>query len=233
MTRITTFVARIVCNGFRHRPSNFRLRRQLTKYRRQAVVSTSARCVRGVKNDGPGICPKCGMALEPATLTLDEEDTHEQDDMSRRFRISAGFSVVLVFIAMQELIPGVSFEWLGSMKFQAWVQLLLAVPVVMWGGAPFFARAWRSVASGHLNMFTLIGLGTGVAFAYSVVATVTPGIFPLEFRNEHGGVGVYFEAAAVIVTLVLLGQVLELRARSRTGAAIKTLLGLSPATARG
>ena len=186
----------------------------------------------GVEQDHPGICPKCGMALESGGVAAGEADDHELKDMSRRFWVSAILSLPLVSLAMGELIPWVSLDWVGTPRTQIWVQLLLATPVVLWGGAPFFARAWVSVISGHLNMFTLIGLGTGVAFAYSMIATLAPGIFPQAFRAGGGGVGVYFEAAAVIVTLVLLGQVLELRARGRTGAAIRLLLGLSPATAR-
>ena len=185
-----------------------------------------------VVRDEPGDCPICGMALEPLTVTLDEEENPELIDMTRRFWLSAILSVPLVLIAMGELIPGVSLDWLGSAQTQAWIQLLLAAPVVLWGGAPFFVRGWRSIAGLNLNMFTLIALGTGVAFLYSLVAAVSPGIFPAAFRAETGEVAVYFEAAAVIVTLVLLGQVMELRARGRTGAAIKALLGLAPNTAR-
>ena len=185
-----------------------------------------------IVQDAPGDCPICGMALEPSTVTLEVDENPELADMARRFRVSVVLTLPLVFMAMGELIPGVHLDWLGSPEFQAWIQLLLAVPVVLWGGAPFFVRGWRSLVSRHLNMFTLIALGTGVAFIYSVAATAAPGMFPAAFRTELGEVAVYFEASAVIVTLVLLGQVMELRARGRTGAAIKALLGLAPSTAR-
>jgi Cu+-exporting ATPase len=184
-----------------------------------------------IVRDGPGDCPICGMALEPMTVTLEEEDNPELVDMTRRFWGSAALTVPLVVVAMGEM-AGVSFEWLGSARELGWLQLGLATPVVLWGGRPFFARAYQSVVRRSLNMFTLIGLGTGVAYAYSVIAAVLPEVFPASFRGEHGEVAVYFEAAAVIVTLVLLGQVMELRARSRTGAAIRALLGLAPKTAR-
>ena len=184
-----------------------------------------------IVRDGPGDCPICGMALEPMTVTLEEEDNPELVDITRRFWVSAALTVPLVVVAMGEM-AGVSFEWLGSARELGWLQLGLATPVVLWGGRPFFARAYQSVVRRSLNMFTLIGLGTGVAYAYSVIAAVLPEVFPASFRGEHGEVAVYFEAAAVIVTLVLLGQVMELRARSRTGAAIRALLGLAPKTAR-
>jgi len=182
--------------------------------------------------DEPGDCPICGMALEPVTVELEEEANPELIDMTRRFWVSAALAIPLVIIAMGEVIPGVNFDWLASPRTLGWIGLLLGTPVVLWGGWPFFVRGWRSVVSQNLNMFTLVGLGTGVAYVYSVVATIAPGIFPTSFRNEFGEVAVYFEAAAVIVTLVLLGQVMELRARSSTGAAIKALLGLAPKTAR-
>ena len=185
-----------------------------------------------VVQDAPGDCPICGMALEPATVMLEEEENPELLDMTRRFWVSVAFTVPLLVVAMGELIPGMSLDWLGSARSQTWIQLLLAAPVVLWGGATFFARGWRSIIRRSLNMFTLIALGTGVAFLYSFIATVVPAIFPAAFRDELGEVAVYFEAAAVIVTLVLLGQVMELRARGRTGAAIKALLGLAPRTAR-
>ncbi|NIR30826.1 MAG: heavy metal translocating P-type ATPase [Gammaproteobacteria bacterium] len=184
-----------------------------------------------IVRDAPGECPICGMALEPRTVTLEEEENPELVDMTRRFWVSAALTVPLVVIAMGEYV-GLSFEWLGSPRVMSWAELVLATPVVLWGGAPFFVRFWRSLVHRSLNMFTLIGLGVGVAYAYSVVAAVLPGIFPPSFRDAHGEVAVYFEAAAVITTLVLLGQVLELKARSRTGAAIRALLGLAPKTAR-
>ncbi len=181
----------------------------------------------------PGSCPICGMALEPRTLTLDEPENPELVDMRRRFWVSAVLTLPLVAVAMSEMLPdgGPLVRWL-SPRVLSWTQLTLATPVVFWGGWPFFVRGWQSVVTRHLNMFTLIGLGVAVAYGYSVVAALLPGLFPDSFRNHAGTVGVYFEAAAVIVTLVLLGQVLELKARSRTGAAIKALLGLAPKTAR-
>jgi Cu+-exporting ATPase len=185
-----------------------------------------------IVRDAPGNCPICGMALEPRTVTLEETENPELADMTRRFRVSALLSVPLVLIAMGHLIPGDPIGRLLPHRARNLVELALASPVVLWGGFPFFVRAWQSVVNRSLNMFTLIGLGVGVAYAYSVVATVAPGLFPTSFRDEMGQVGVYYEAAAIIVTLVLLGQVLELRARSRTGAAIRALLGLAPKTAR-
>jgi len=180
----------------------------------------------------PGSCPICGMALEPRTPTAGDEDNAELRQMTRRFWVSAALSLPLLIIAMGPMIPGVSLEWLASSTTLRWLEFALATPVVLWGGAPFFVRGWQSVINRSLNMFTLIALGVGVAYLYSLVATLAPGLFPDSFRDAHGGVGVYFEAAAVITTLVLLGQVMELRARSSTGAAIKELLGLAPRTAR-
>ncbi|MEZ5582585.1 MAG: copper-translocating P-type ATPase [Candidatus Competibacteraceae bacterium] len=185
-----------------------------------------------ILQDEPGSCPKCGMALESQTVTLEEEENPELKDMTRRFWISAVLTIPLVILAMGRHIPGVSFDWLGSPQTLNWLELLLATPVVLWGGWPFFERGWQSLVNRSLNMFTLIGLGVGVASLYSAIATLFPDIFPVSFRNTHGEVAVYFEAAAVIVTLILLGQVMELRARNQTGAAIKALLGLAPKTAR-
>jgi Cu+-exporting ATPase len=184
-----------------------------------------------VVRDEPGDCPICGMALEATTVTLEEEANPELVDMTRRFWVSGALTVPLIIVAMGEFM-GLSFEWLATPRTLSWLELVLATPVVLWGGWPFFVRAWQSVVNRSLNMFTLIGLGTGVAYSYSVVATAAPGIFPASFRDAHGEVAIYFEAAAVIVTLVLLGQVMELRARNRTGAAIRALLGLAPKTAR-
>jgi P-type Cu+ transporter len=181
-----------------------------------------------VRQLGPGDCPLCGMALEPLDLSVGEEDQHELIDMRRRFWVSAALTAPLFMMSMSEM-AGMSAE---SMGLAAWQQLALATPVVLWGGWPFFVRGWRSLLSRSLNMFTLIALGVGVAYLYSIVATLLPEIFPASFRTAHGAVAVYFEAAAVIVTLVLLGQVLELRARGQTGAAIRSLLGLAPKTAR-
>jgi Cu+-exporting ATPase len=186
-----------------------------------------------IVQDKPGSCPICGMALEPRTVTLEEEENPELADMSRRFWVSIPLTAVVLAIAMAVYLPGGSplARWF-SRETLSWAELLFATPVVLWAGFPFFVRAWRSVVTRNLNMFTLIGLGVAVAYTYSLIAMLAPGLFPDSFRNAAGEVGVYFEAAAVIVTLVLLGQVLELRARSRTGAAIKALLGLAPKFAR-
>ncbi len=185
-----------------------------------------------VVRDEPGDCPICGMALEPVTVTVEEEENPELVDMTRRFWISVVLTIPLMIIAMGELIPGRPLEGLASARSWNGWELVLATPVVLWCGWPFFVRGWQSLVNRSLNMFTLIGLGTGVAYSYSLIATLLPGIFPSSFRGADGEVGVYFEAAAVIITLVLLGQIMELRARSRTGAAIKALLGLAPKTAR-
>jgi Cu+-exporting ATPase len=185
-----------------------------------------------IVRDEPGNCPICGMALEPRTVTLEEEENPELTDMTRRFWVSVALSAPLVLIAMGHLVPGDPIGHLLPHGVRGFVELALASPVVLWGGFPFFARAWQSIVNRSLNMFTLIGLGVGVAYVYSVIATLAPALFPASFRDERGQVGVYYEAAAVIVTLVLLGQVLELRARSRTGSAIRALLGLAPKTAR-
>ncbi len=184
-----------------------------------------------IVRDEPGSCPICGMALEPRTVTLDDENP-ELDDMTRRLWISAILTVPLVAFAMLRHMPGLDLFGSTIIRWAPWIELVLATPVVLWGGWPFFVRAWSSVVFRSLNMFTLIGLGVAVAWIYSVIATLFPDIFPPAFRDHTGQVGVYYEAAAAIVTLVLLGQVMELRARSRTGAAIKALLGLAPKTAR-
>jgi Cu+-exporting ATPase len=185
-----------------------------------------------IVRDEPGDCPICGMALEPVVVTEDEEDSSELDDMTRRFWVSLVFTVPVFLIAMGDLLPGQPVSAVLRAAVRPWIELLLAGPVVLWGAWPFFVRGWRSIVTRRLNMFTLIGLGVAVAYGYSVVAVLLPQLFPDAFRDVNGHVAVYFEAAAVIVTLVLLGQVLELRARSRTGAAIKALLGLTPKTAR-
>jgi Cu+-exporting ATPase len=182
-----------------------------------------------IRQRGPGSCPLCGMALEPEKIGAEEDDS-ELRDMTRRFWAAAALSVPVVGSAMAEMLPG-AHEALGG-SFVVWMQLALTTPVVLWAGAPFFRRGWASVVNRHLNMFTLIALGTGAAFAFSVVATLVPGVFPESLRTHHGRIPVYFEAAAAIVTLVLLGQVLELRARQRTGSAIRALLDLKPNTAR-
>jgi Cu+-exporting ATPase len=182
-----------------------------------------------VSREEPGACPKCGMALEPTAVAADEDESPELKDMTRRFFGSLALTVPLVFLAMSHMF---GYAGLVPESARGYIELLLASPVVLWGGRPFFARAWQSIAHRSLNMFTLIGLGVAVAYGYSLVAVLAPGVFPLSFRDEHGRVGLYFEAAAMIVTLVLVGQVLELRARRRTGAAIRALLGLAPKTAR-
>jgi len=185
--------------------------------------------VRDVRNSG---CPICGMALEPEGIVAGEEDTSELDDMTRRFWASAALTLPLFVYAMGDLIPGQPLMHLVPANWAAWLQFALAAPVVLWGGWPFFVRGANSIRSMNLNMFTLIALGVGVAFTYSLVATVIPGLFPEAFRNAAGEVAVYYEAAAVITTLVLLGQVLELRARSQTSGAIRALLELTPPTAK-
>src|SRR5467141_1811647 len=183
-----------------------------------------------IVRDEPGSCPICGMALEPMTVTADEGRNPELADMTRRFWIGLALTVPLLASMVGDMLPGEPLRHLISQRVSAWVQLLLATPVVLWGGWPFFVRGWASVVNRSPNMFTLIALGTGVAYLDSVVAVLAPGLFPPSFRDHHGEVGVYFEAAAAIVTLVLLGQVLELRARSRTSGALKALLRLAPRT---
>jgi Cu+-exporting ATPase len=185
-----------------------------------------------IVRDKPGSCPICGMALEPKTITLEEAENPELRDMQRRFWIGVALSAPLMAIAMAHVLPMVWVHAFVASAARPWVELALATPVVLWGGWPFFERAVGSVRRQSLNMFTLIGLGVAVAYGYSVVGVVLPGIFPTALRDDGGYVGVYFEAAAAIVTLVLLGQVLELRARSQTGAAIRALLGLAPKIAR-
>jgi P-type Cu+ transporter len=180
----------------------------------------------------PGACPICGMALEPRTVTLDEEANPELVDMTRRFWVGVVLSLPIVFLAMSEFIPGQPVQRNFSPHVLNWIQLALATPVVLWGGWPFFQRGWNSIVNRSLNMFTLIAIGVGTAYVYSLAAVLFPDAFPPSFRGHGGEVAVYFDAAAVITTLVLLGQVLELRARSKTSKAIKALLGLAPKTAR-
>ncbi|MEA2338946.1 MAG: P-type Cu+ transporter, partial [Thermoanaerobaculia bacterium] len=181
-----------------------------------------------VTSDKPGICPICGMALEPMTASLDDAPNEELRDMRRRFVISLVFSILLLFLGMAEMF---GLHELARMAWLPWIELALATPVVLWCGWPFFVRAGASIVSRHLNMFTLIGMGTGAAYLYSVAATLFPGAFPESFRSM-GVLPLYYEPAAVIITLVLLGQVLELRARDKTSGAIRELLGLAPKTAR-
>jgi Cu+-exporting ATPase len=181
---------------------------------------------------GPGSCPICGMALEPVLATEDEGPNPELVEMRRRFWVCLGLSLPLLVLAMGEMIPGRPLDGLIPRHGLPWVELALASPVVLWGGWPFFVRGWASLVHRSLNMFTLIAIGTGTAYVYSIVAVLFPASFPASFRGHDGAVPVYFEAAAVITTLVLLGQVLELRARHETSSAIKALLGLAPKTAR-
>lgn len=185
-----------------------------------------------VRQPGPGTCPLCGMALESEGIPSLEEDTTELDDMTRRFWVSLMFTLPLFLLAMGDLIPGKPFDGMFSAATGQWIQLALATPVVLWGGWPFFVRGIQSVRTMNLNMFTLIALGVSVAFAFSLIATLVPDAFPMAFQAADGSVAVYYEAAAVITTLVLLGQVLELRARSATSGAIKALLQLEPPSAR-
>src|SRR5689334_10754593 len=184
-----------------------------------------------IVRDAPGFCPICGMALEPRTATLEEDNT-ELVDMKRRFWVSLALSLPLLALSMSEVLPGDPVRTAIGPQFINWISLVLATPVVLWGGWPFFVRAWFSIVNRSLNMFTLIGLGVAVTYVYSLIATIVPQIFPASFRDHMGNVPVYFEAAAVITTLVLLGQVLELKARSSTSAALRALLGLAPKTAR-
>jgi Cu+-exporting ATPase len=183
-----------------------------------------------VVRDAPGTCPKCGMALEPRVVTVEERNP-ELEDMMRRFWIGLGLTAPILAFMASELLPSDPLGALTGHRLRIWIELALATPVVVWGARPFFARGWASIVNRSLNMFTLIALGVGAAFGYSVVAAIAPGLFPHSFRMG-GEVAVYFEPAAVIVVLVLLGQVLELRARGRTGAAIRNLLSLAPPAAR-
>ena len=182
-----------------------------------------------VVRDGPGACPICGMALEPRTVTAEEPENQELTDMTRRLWIAAALSVPLLLVAMSDMVSS-TIPW--SPRVRTVVELVLASPVCLWCAWPFYVRAAHSIRTGYLNMFTLIGLGVAVSYGYSLIATVAPGLFPASFRDQGGTVGVYFEASAVIVTLILVGQVLELRARGRTGQALRALLKLAPKTAR-
>jgi P-type Cu+ transporter len=184
-----------------------------------------------VVRDGPGDCPICGMALEPVTVTAEDVENPELVDMSRRLWIAAALTLPLLVVSMGGMVSS-SIERVVSMRARPWLELALSTPVCLWAGWPFFVRAWRSVLTWNLNMFTLIGLGVAVSYVTSVAAVIAPNLFPPAFRDEMGHVPVYFEAAAVIVTLVLLGQVLELRARGRTSDAIRQLMRLAPSTAR-
>ncbi|MDQ6735456.1 MAG: copper-translocating P-type ATPase, partial [Nitrospirota bacterium] len=184
-----------------------------------------------IVRDEPGDCPICGMALEPMTITVNEANP-ELDSMTRRFWIGAALTLPLLAIMVSGLLPGRPIQGLLKGPRLGWFELAIASPVVLWGGWPFFQRGWASIISRNLNMFTLISIGAGSAYLYSVVAVFMPQLFPASFRDMSGQLGLYFEAAAVITVLVLLGQVLELKARSQTNSAIKALLGLAPKTAR-
>ena len=183
-----------------------------------------------IQQVGPGTCPICGMALEPLTVTADSGPNHELGDMTRRLWIGLALAIPVLVLEMGGEITGLTMV-LGQ-QLSNWLQLLLATPVVLWAGWPFFERGWQSLKTRNLNMFTLIAMGVGVSWTYSLIATIAPNIFPPAFRQMGGAVSVYFEAAAVITVLVLVGQVLELRARDQTSGAIKALLGLAPKTAR-
>jgi Cu+-exporting ATPase len=185
-----------------------------------------------IGRSGPGSCPICGMALEPRTVSTSEDENPELSSMTRRFWISVALTIPVLILGMSDMLPGQPLQRFLSMHAIGWIEFLLASPVVLWGGFPFFQRGWASIVNRSLNMFTLIALGTGTAYIYSVVAVIFPNIFPPSFQTMRGAVPVYFEAAAAITTLVLLGQVLELRARSRTSSAIRALLNLSPKFAR-
>jgi Cu+-exporting ATPase len=185
-----------------------------------------------IRQVGPGNCPICGMALEPVDITPEAAPNHELADMSRRFCIGFVLALPVFILEMGGHIPWLGLGKLVPEQWSIWIQFALSTPVVLWAGWPFFRRGAASVRSGHLNMFTLIALGTGTAYLYSLVATFVPGLFPSGFRVMGGTVAVYYEAAAVITVLVLLGQVLELRARDQTGGAIRALLNLAPKTAR-
>jgi len=201
----------------------------------RSVIRTEYTCPMhpDVVQAGPGACPICGMALEPRVMApADEGQSPELQDMTRRFWISLAVSVPLIFIGMANSVPGQPLTHAIAPRLMTWIELVLATPVVLWGGWPFFERGWNSILNRSLNMFTLIGMGIGVAYAYSTVATVVPGIFPSSFRGPGGTPELYFEVAAAITVLVLLGQILELRARTRTNAAIRALLELSPKMAR-
>ena len=185
-----------------------------------------------IRQEGPGSCPICGMALEPLTVTAEAQPNHELADMTRRFWIGLVLTLPVLVLEMGRHIPALGLHDVVPPRLSTWIQFALSTPVVLWAGWPFFQRGWASVVNHSLNMFSLIALGTGAAYLYSVVATVLPGVFPAGFRGMEGTVAVYFEPAAVITVLVLFGQVLELRARERTGGAIRALLNLAPKTAR-
>ena len=180
-----------------------------------------------IREARPGACPICGMTLEPMTAGAgDEEERHEVNSLSRKFWIALVLTIPVLILAMGHAIPGVQLDEIVPRQIGKWIEFGLTTPVVLWAGGFFFARAWQSIVNRSLNMFTLIAVGVGAAYVYSAVAVIAPGIFPESFRR-HGEVDLYFEAAAVITTLVLLGQLIEAKARSRTGEAIKALFNLA------
>src|SRR6266566_2773954 len=183
-----------------------------------------------IEQDQPGACPKCGMTLEPKTIGGDEHEHGETRSLSRKFWIALVLSIPVLFLAMGHAIPGLKIDSIVPKRIGKWIEFALTTPVVLWAGGFFFTRAWQSIVNRSLNMFTLIAVGVGAAYFYSAVAVIAPGIFPQSFRS-NGEVGLYFEAAAVITTLVLFGQLIEAKARSRTGQAVKALLGLAAKTA--
>ena len=219
-------------NKFKQNPANF-LEKQKTENQSSATsegVEYTCPMHPEIVQIGHGSCPKCGMALEPMVLTLDDAPDPEYIDMKRRFWISTVLTIPVFLLAMAEMLP--NFHSVVSLRLSIWIQFILATPVVLWGGFPFFVRGWQSIGNRSPNMFTLIAIGTGAAYLFSLFALFMPDLFPASMRGEHTGlIAAYFEAAAVITTLVLLGQVLELRARSQTSSAIKELLGLAPETA--
>ena len=183
-----------------------------------------------IEQDRPGDCPKCGMTLEPKTIGGEEEEPRETRSLSQKFWIALGLTIPVLLLAMGHAIPGLNIDSIVPKQIGKWIEFALATPVVLWAGGFFFTRAWHSIVNRSLNMFTLIAVGVGAAYFYSAVAVIAPGIFPISFQR-HGEVDLYFEAAAVITTLILLGQLIEAKARSRTGQAIKVLLGLAAKTA--
>jgi len=183
-----------------------------------------------IEQDHPGACPKCGMTLEPKTIGAEEEEQRETRSLSQKFWIALGLTIPVLLLAMGHAIPGLNIDSIVPKQIGKWIEFALATPVVLWAGGFFFTRAWHSIVNRSLNMFTLIAVGVGAAYFYSAVAVIAPGIFPISFQR-HGEVDLYFEAAAVITTLILLGQLIEAKARSRTGQAIKVLLGLAAKTA--
>ena len=183
-----------------------------------------------IEQDRPGACPKCGMTLEPKSIGAEEEEQRETRSLSRKFWIALVLTIPVLFLSMGDAIPGLKIDSIVPKRIGKWIEFALTTPVVLWAGGFFFTRAWQSIVNRSLNMFTLIAVGVGAAYFYSVIAVIAPGIFPSSFRR-HGEVDLYFEAAAVITTLILLGQLIEAKARSRTGHAIKALLGLAAKTA--